>query len=340
MFSRSLISSRVLPTVLSWYPNKTQVIRNLLPRNQRKSPVRLLDIRMASDGQQQQVPPQKQDAQPGKEHVMNPIPEYYSTNYQPSNKLQGKVALVTGGDSGIGRAVCHSFALEGATVAFTYVKSQEEKDAQDSLEILRKAKTSDAKDPLAVSADLGYDKNCKQVVDEVVKAFGRIDILVNNAAEQYKASSVEEIDEERLDRVFRTNIYSQFFLARHALKYMKEGSSIINTTSVNAYKGNDKLLDYTATKGAIVAFTRGLSQQLVNRGIRVNAVAPGPIWTPLIPASFDEEETAQFGAQVPMKRPGQPSEVAPCFVFLACNHCSSYMTGQTLHPNGGTVVNG
>ncbi|XWS58214.1 hypothetical protein CRYUN_Cryun08bG0015400 [Craigia yunnanensis] len=293
---------------------------------------------MASDGQQQ-FPPQKQDTQPGKEHVMNPIPQFTNPDYKPSNKLQGKVALVTGGDSGIGRAVCLCFAREGATVAFTYVKSQEDKDAEDTLQMLRKDKTPDAKDPMAISADLGFDKNCKRVVDEVVNAYGRIDILVNNAAEQYKASSVEEIDEERLERVFRTNIFSYFFMTRNALKHMKEGSCIINTTSINAYKGNDKLLDYTATKGAIVAFTRGLSLQLVNKGIRVNGVGPGPIWTPLIPASFDEEETAKFGSEVPMRRAGQPFEVAPCYVFLACNHCSSYISGQVLHPNGGVIVN-
>ncbi|KAJ7977988.1 Glucose/ribitol dehydrogenase [Quillaja saponaria] len=253
---------------------------------------------MASGGAN--FPPQKQEDQPGKEHLMDPTPQFISPEYKPSNKLQGKVALVTGGDSGIGRAVCHCFAQE---------------------------------------ADLGYDQNCKKVVDEVVNTYGRIDILVNNAAEQYKASSVEEIDEERLERVFKTNIFSYFFMVRHALKHMKEGSSIINTTSVNAYKGNAKLLDYTATKGAIVAFIRGLALQLVSKGIRVNGVAPGPIWTPLIPASFSEEETANFGKQVPMQRAGQPSEVAPCFVFLACNHCSSYITGQVLHPNGGTIVN-
>ncbi|XVF41946.1 hypothetical protein PTKIN_Ptkin01aG0321500 [Pterospermum kingtungense] len=295
---------------------------------------------MASDGQQQQFPPQMQHTQPGKEHVMNPTPQFINPYYNPSNKLQGKVALVTGGDSGIGRAVCLSFVREGATVAFTYVKFQEDKDAEDTLEILRKYKTPDAKDPIAISAELGFDKNCEKVVDEVVDAYGKIDVLVNNAAEQHKASTVEEIDEESLQRVFRTNIFSYFFMVRHALKHMKEGSSIINTTSVNAYKGNDTLLDYTATKGAIVAFTRGLSLQLVSKGIRVNGVAPGPIWTPLIPASTSsEEETAQFGSEVPMKRAGQPMEVAPCYVFLACNQCSSYISGQVLHPNGGLVVN-
>ncbi|CAA0815571.1 NAD(P)-binding Rossmann-fold superfamily protein [Striga hermonthica] len=288
----------------------------------------------------QQFPPQKQDTQPGKEHLMDPTPRATAQEYKPSNKLVGKFALVTGGDSGIGRAVCHCFALEGASVAFTYVKGHEEKDANDTLEMLRKAKHEGAKDPFAVPADLGFDENCRRVVEEVAAAFGgKIDILVNNAAEQYEASSVEEIDEPRLERVFRTNIFSYFFTTRHALKHMKEGGSIINTTSVNAYKGNAKLLDYTATKGAIVAFIRGLSLQLVDRGIRVNGVAPGPIWTPLIPASFTEDESSNFGKQVPMKRAGQPIEVAPSYVFLASNVDSSYITGQVLHPNGGTIVN-
>ncbi|KAL2469193.1 NAD(P)-binding Rossmann-fold superfamily protein [Forsythia ovata] len=287
----------------------------------------------------QKFPPQKQETQPGKEHAMDPPPQAATKEYKPSNKLQGKVALVTGGDSGIGRAVCHCFALEGATVAFTYVKGHEDKDAEDTLGMLMKAKHGDAKDPMAIPADLGYDENCKRVVEEMVNVYGRIDILVNNAAEQYEATSVEEINEPRLERVFRTNIFSYFFMVRHSLKHMKQGSSIINTTSVNAYKGNAKLLDYTATKGAIVAFTRGLALQLVNKGIRVNGVAPGPIWTPLIPASFSEEETANFGKQVPMGRAGQPIEVAPSYVFLASNVDSSYITGQVLHPNGGTIVN-
>ncbi|OVA05764.1 Short-chain dehydrogenase/reductase SDR [Macleaya cordata] len=293
---------------------------------------------MASGGQQ--FPPQKQEGQPGKEHAMDPTPKSTTQDYKPSNKLHGKVALVTGGDSGIGRAVCHCFALEGATVAFTYVKSQEDKDAEDTLQMIKQAKTSDAKDPICVPADLGFDENCKRVIDEVVNAFGRIDILVNNAAEQYKAGSIEEIDEQRLERVFRTNIFSYFFMTRHAVKHMREGSSIINTTSVTAYKGNPKLLDYTSTKGAIVAFTRGLALQLVSKGIRVNGVAPGPVWTPLmIPASFSEEESAKFGSQVPMGRAGQPHEIAPSYVFLASEADSSYFAGQVLHPNGGTIVN-
>ncbi|KAK9137221.1 hypothetical protein Sjap_007815 [Stephania japonica] len=293
---------------------------------------------MASGGQQ--FPAQHQETQPGKEHAMHPTPHATPHQYTPSNKLQGKVALVTGGDSGIGRAVCHLFALEGATVAFTYVKGQEDKDAEDTLNLLKQAKTSDAKDPLSVPADLGFEENCKKVVDAVVNAFGRIDVLVNNAAEQYTAPSVENIDEPRIERVFRTNIFANFFMVRHALPHMKEGSCIINSTSVNAYKGNAKLLDYTSTKGAIVAYTRGLALQLVSRGIRVNGVAPGPVWTPLIPASFSADECEQFGKQVPMGRAAQPSEIAPSYVFLASSVDSSYFTGQVLHPNGGVIVNG
>ncbi|QCD77737.1 NADPH-dependent aldehyde reductase 1, chloroplastic-like [Vigna unguiculata] len=284
-------------------------------------------------------PPQKQDTQPGKEYLMNPPPQYSSPDYKPSNKLQGKVAVVTGGDSGIGRAVCNLFSLEGATVIFTYVKEHEDIDAKDTLEIIRKAKTADAKDPMAIAVDVGYEVNCKRVVDEVVDAYGRIDILVNNAAEQYETESLEEIDETRLERVFRTNIFSHFFMTKHALKHMKEGSSIINTTSVNAYRGHATLIDYTSTKGAIVAFTRALALQLVSKGIRVNGVAPGPIWTPLIVATMKEEEIVKFGSETPMKRAGQPIEVAPSYVFLASNQSSSYITGQVLHPNGGTIVN-
>ncbi|KAK7332966.1 hypothetical protein VNO80_29723 [Phaseolus coccineus] len=286
-------------------------------------------------------PPQKQDTQPGKEYIMNPPPQYSSPDYKPSNKLQGKIALVTGGDSGIGRAVCNLFSLEGATVIFTYVKGQEDIDARDTLEIIKKGKTADAKDPMAIPVDVGYEVNCRRVVDEVVDAYGRIDILVNNAAEQYESESLEEIDETRLERVFRTNIFSHFFMTKHAVKHMKEGSNIINTTSVNAYKGHATLVDYTSTKGAIVAFTRALALQLVSKGIRVNGVAPGPIWTPLIVATMKEEEIVKFGSDsTPMKRAGQPIEVAPSYVFLASNQCSSYITGQVLHPNGGTIVNG
>ncbi|RDY13263.1 NADPH-dependent aldehyde reductase 1, chloroplastic [Mucuna pruriens] len=294
---------------------------------------------MASSCEYNNFLPQKQDTQPGKEYLMNPPPQYSSPEYKSSNKLQGKIAVVTGGDSGIGRAVCNLFSLEGATVVFTYVKGQEDIDARDTLEIIRKAKSGDAKDPMAIPVDLGYEENCKRVVDQVVNAYGCIDILINNAAVQYESDSLQAIDDAKLERVFRTNIFSYFFMTKHALKHMKEGSSIINTTSVNAYQGYATLVDYTSTKGAIVGFTRALALQLVSKGIRVNGVAPGPIWTPLQVASLTEEEIARLGLDVPMKRPGQPIEVAPSYVFLASNQCSSYVTGQVLHPNGGTIVN-
>lgn len=294
----------------------------------------------------QQFPPQKQDSQPGKEHAMDPRPESLIKHYKPANKLQGKVALVTGGDSGIGRAVCLCYALEGASVAFTYVKGHEDKDAEETLNALRDIKKShghnnNAGDPIAIPADLGYEENCRKVVEQVAKAHGgRIDILVNNAAEQYVRPSLADIGEQDLDRVFRTNIFSYFLTTKHALNQMPRGGSIINTSSINAYKGNATLLDYTATKGAIVAFTRALALQLAEKGIRVNGVAPGPIWTPLIPSSFPEEKVKQFGSEVPMKRAGQPGEVAPSYVFLASEQDSSYMSGQFLHVNGGAIVNG
>lgn len=246
---------------------------------------------------------------------------------------------MAGGDSGVGRAVCLCYVMEGATVAFTYVKPQEDKDANDTLQLLKQAKSGDSKDPIAIPADLGFEQNCKSVVEQVVNAFGRIDVLVNNAAEQYVSTDLADINEEQLDRVFRTNIFSHFLTTKYALKHMPEGGCIINTTSVNAYKGNAKLLDYTATKGAIVAFTRALALQVVEKGIRVNGVAPGPVWTPLIPASFPEDQVKEFGKNVPMGRAGQPYEIAPSYVFLACSD-SSYISGQVLHPNGGTIVNG
>ncbi|KAG2624523.1 glucose and ribitol dehydrogenase homolog [Panicum virgatum] len=291
---------------------------------------------------QQQFPPQQQGSQPGKEHAMDPRPEAIVQNYKSAEKLKGKVALVTGGDSGIGRAVCLCFALEGATVAFTYVKGHEDRDAEETLRALRGIQSrTGARVPMAVPADLGYEEHCRRVVEEVAGAYGgRIDVLVNNAAEQYERPSLAEVTEADLDRVFRTNILSYFLVTKHALRHMGEGGSIINTSSVNAYKGNKTLLDYTSTKGAIVAFTRALALQLAEKGIRVNGVAPGPVWTPLIPASFGKDKVGQFGSEVPMKRAGQPAEVAPSFVFLASEQDSSYMSGQFLHVNGGVIVNG
>ncbi|XP_021750395.1 glucose and ribitol dehydrogenase-like [Chenopodium quinoa] len=294
---------------------------------------------MASEDQK--FPPQTQDSQPGKQYLMNPLPISVNPHYIPSKKLHGKVALVTGGDSGIGRAVCYYFALEGATVAFTYVKGPEDRDAYDALTLIRKAANeNDAGDPIAIPAEFRRgEEESKYVVDQVVSRFGRIDVLVNNAAVQYYSKSIEEVAEEQLRTIFEINFFTYFFLAKHALKHMKEGSSIINSASAVAYKGEPTLLDYTCTKGAIVTFTRSLALQLIERGIRVNGVAPGPIWTPLQVAAYPVERVVIFGSQAPVDRAAQPFEVAPSYVFLASNECSSYFTGQFLHPNGGMIVN-
>lgn len=278
-------------------------------------------------------PPQHQDEQPGHESEMTPKPKADDPQYRGSGKLQGKVALITGGDSGIGRAAAIAFAKEGADVAIVYLNEHDDaKETKQTVEQLgRRA--------LAIAGDIGDEAFCQQAVQQTVDEFGKLDILVNNAAEQHPQQSIEDISAEQLERTFRTNIFSMFFLTKAALKHLKEGSAIINTTSVTAYKGSPQLLDYSSTKGAIVAFTRSLSQSLVEKGIRVNGVAPGPIWTPLIPSTFPEEKVASFGKQVPMGRAGQPEEVAPSYVFLASDD-SSYMSGQILHPNGGEVVNG
>ncbi|CAI9290675.1 unnamed protein product [Lactuca saligna] len=249
--------------------------------------------------------------------------------------LTGKVALVTGGDSGIGRSVCYFFAKEGATVAFTYVKGVEDIDAKYTLEIINDSKMSYAGDPIAIPADLRYDKQCKKVVDEVVSKYGRIDVLVNNAAVQYATYTLDNITEERLERIFRTNIFSYFFMTRHAIKHMKPGSNIINTTSVLGFTGNAKLIDYASTKGAIMNFTKSLAIFLIDKKIRVNGVAPGPIWTPLT-ATLDDEDIATFGSQAPMNRAAQPVEVGSSYVFLASED-ASYYTGTFLHPDGGEL---
>ncbi|XVF59358.1 hypothetical protein PTKIN_Ptkin07bG0269200 [Pterospermum kingtungense] len=281
-------------------------------------------------------PPQQQKTQPGKQYLMVPPPQSINPAYKPTNKLQGKVALVTGGDSGIGRSVCYHFALEGANVALTYVEGQEDVDKNDTLQLLQEAMTcdGDTKEAIAIAADLRYEENCRRVVDAVVQKFGKIDILVNNAAYQPFNCSIEEITEAELERTFRTNIFSHFFMSRYALRHMKEGSSIINTTSVLGFTGDPQLLAYSATKGAIVAFTRGLARQLVDRGIRVNGVAPGPVWTPLEVASLPVDRITSFGSENPMDRAAQPYEIAPSYVFLASSQSSSYYTGQFLRPSG------
>ncbi|MDQ4074799.1 MAG: SDR family oxidoreductase [Chloroflexota bacterium] len=282
---------------------------------------------------EQTLPPQHQEEQPGREYKMEPQPETIERQYEGSGKLRDKVALITGGDSGIGRAVAVHFAREGADVAVVYL--EEDRDAEKTKQLVEE----EGRRCLLIKGDIGDESFCQEAVQKTVDEFGQLDILVNNAAEQHPKDRIEEISQEQLERTFRTNIFSMFYLTKAAMKHLKEGSAIVNSTSVTAYRGSPHLLDYASTKGAIVAFTRSLSGQLAAKGIRVNAVAPGPIWTPLIPATFSAEEVKTFGSDVPLGRPGQPEEVAPSYVFLASDD-SSYMTGQVLHPNGGEIVGG
>jgi NAD(P)-dependent dehydrogenase (short-subunit alcohol dehydrogenase family) len=279
------------------------------------------------------LPKQEQHVQPGIEAVMNPLPESINANYKPAAKLLDKVAIITGGDSGIGKSVALHYALEGANVVIVYLN-----EIDDAL-ATQCAINKIGKKCLSIAGDLSDPDFCKNIVEKTMNYFSTIDILINNAAEQHGHENFLDIMPRQLEKIFRTNIFSMFYLTQAVMPYLKRGSSIINTTSVTAYKGSEQLIDYSATKGAIVTFTRSLSAHLIKQGIRVNAVAPGPIWTPLIPASFSAKEVETFGSNVPMQRPGQPDEVAPCYVFLASDE-SSYMTGQVLHPNGGVIVNG
>lgn len=284
-----------------------------------------------------QTPPaQHQQQQPGSEQRMDPQPVFITDDYRASGKLEGKVAVISGADSGIGRAVAVHYAREGARVAMLYLSEQKEgQDARETEEEIRKA----GGQVLSFAGDLGESDFCKKVVDGVISEWGRIDVLVNNAAEQHPQEKLEDITDEQWQRTFRTNIFGMFLLTKAALTHIPEGGSIINTTSITAYKGNPQLIDYSATKGAIVGFTRSLAMSLSSRGIRVNGVAPGPIWTPLIPSTFSAEQVSEFGGNTPMGRPGQPAELAPAYVYLASQD-SSYVSGQVLHVNGGTVVNG
>jgi NAD(P)-dependent dehydrogenase (short-subunit alcohol dehydrogenase family) len=288
---------------------------------------------MPDEDQEQLQPPQRQ-SQPGIEQEMTPEPDATRPQHQGSGKLASKVALITGGDSGIGRAVAVLFAREGADVAIGHL-AEEDADATETVKLVE----AEGRRCLTLPGDVGDEAFCQEAVARTVRELGGLDVLVNNAAEQHTTQSISEISAEQLERTFRTNIFAMFFMTKAALPHLGERSAIVNTTSVTAYQGNPSLLDYSSTKGAIVAFTRSLSQQVVDKGIRVNAVAPGPIWTPLIPATMPEEKVASFGKDVPMGRPGQPEEVAPCYLFLASDD-ASYMAGQVLHPNGGNVVNG
>lgn len=278
-------------------------------------------------------PPQHQNQQPGIESQMNPRPVFDDTSYKGSGKLQNKVAIITGGDSGIGRAVSVAFAKEGADVAIVYLNEHE--DAHETKHLIEQK----GRQCLVIPGDVGDENFCKQVVDQTIQKFTRLDILVNNAAEQHVQNGLERITTGQMERTFRTNFYSVFHLTKAALPHLKQGSAIINTASLTAYEGNELLMDYSATKGAIVAFTRSLSKSLMGKGIRVNGVAPGTIWTPLIPASFPEQQVNTWGNNTPAKRAGQPCEVAPAYVFLASDD-SVYMSGQILHVNGGKIING
>jgi NAD(P)-dependent dehydrogenase (short-subunit alcohol dehydrogenase family) len=270
---------------------------------------------------------------PGHESELQPKPDW-SPRFPGSGRLNGKVAVVTGSDSGIGRAVAVLFAREGADVAIVYLN--EHGDAQKTAEIIR----DEGRKALVIPGDVGDPQFCRDAIAQTLEAFGQIDILVNNAGEQHPAKDIGEISDEQLRRTFQTNIFSMFYMVQAVRPHLVTGSTIVNCTSVTMYEGAKELLDYSATKGAITAFTRSLSENLVGDGIRVNAVAPGPIWTPLNPmGGASPEKLAHFGESTPMGRPGQPNEVAPAFLFLACDD-SSYMSGQVLHPNGGTIVNG
>ena len=278
------------------------------------------------------IPAQHQNQQPGIEAEMSPRPDSAGKSYKGSGKLKGKVALITGGDSGIGRAVAVAYAKEGAKLVIAYLNEHE--DAQETQKLVE----AEGGECITLAGDVGTSQFCRQMIEKAISSFGKLDILVNNAAQQYPQKSIEDISEEQLEKTFRTNVFAMFYAVKAAMPHLKPGARIINTTSVTAYRGSPQLLDYSSTKGAIVAFTRSLSQQLASKGILVNAVAPGPVWTPLIPATFEEDKVAEFGQKVPLGRAGQPDEIAPSYVFLA-SEGASYMSGQVLHPNGGEIVN-
>jgi NAD(P)-dependent dehydrogenase (short-subunit alcohol dehydrogenase family) len=276
---------------------------------------------------------QKQNKQPGIEAVMDPKPEYVKANYKPADKLKGKVALITGGDSGIGRAISVHYAKEGADVAIVYL--DEDQDAKETQQLIQ----AEGQQCLLIKGDVKDSRFCKDAVEKAVKKLGKLNILVNNAGMQIPKKDLKEISDEQLEATFKTNIFAYFHFATAALEYMQEGDAIINTTSVTAYRSSPNLIDYSSTKGAITSFTRSLATNLAKKKIRVNAIAPGPVWTPLIVSTFDEDKIKEFGSETAMKRPGQPSELGPAYVFLASDD-ASFITGQVIHVNGGEVVNG
>lgn len=286
-----------------------------------------------SEFSQQKFPPQHQDHQPGIESEMFPKPIYKREKDTACGKLKNKVAIITGGDSGIGRAISVAFAEEGADVCIAYLN--EHKDAEYTKNII----TELGQRCILISGDVGNENFCKRVVQKTINELGHLNILINNAGEIHLHDSIEDISKGQLEKTFKTNVFSMFYMTKAAIKYLMSGSSIINTASVVAYQGDSGLIDYSASKGAVVSFTRALSQNLASKGIRVNGVAPGPIWTPFIPSFLPPEEIPNFGKDVTMGRAGQPVEIAPCYLFLASDD-SSYMTGQILHPNGGEIVNG
>lgn len=279
------------------------------------------------------IRPQQKQQRPGLEKNMDPIPETDPIKYPKEGKLKGKVALITGGDSGIGKATALLFAKEGADIVIAYLS--ETKDAKQT----QKEVESYSRKCTLIKGDLGKENHCKKVIETAIKNHKKIDIIVNNAGLHWEAESIEDISTEQLSKTFQNNFFSYFWITKFAMPYLKKGASIINTSSVTAYRGSPKLIDYSATKGAIISFTRSLSANLIEKGIRVNAVAPGPIWTPLISSSFKPKKNSEFGSDSPMKRAGMPNEVAPSFLFLATDD-SSFISGQVLHPNGGEIVNG
>lgn len=285
---------------------------------------------MQKQSEERKLRPKQKQRRPGKESEMRPVP--HTEPVKQENKLEGKVALITGGDSGIGKATALLFAANGADIAIAYLSETD--DAKATQKEIRQM----GRECLLIKGDLSKESNCKKAVAKTIEKFSRLDILVNNAALHWEKDSLEEISTEQWERTFVNNVFSYFWVTKYALTHLNEGAAIVNTSSVTAYRGSAKLIDYSATKGAIVSFTRSLAQNLAPRKIRVNAVAPGPIWTPLIASTFDKEKVAGFGSETPLGRAGEPNEVATCFLFLASGD-SSYMSGQCLHPNGGEIVN-